>query len=73
MMVFKRPLLTMALLSACSTGMAEPATEAADLKDALTDGKFSGSFRLRYEYVDQDGFNQTAEAFTLRSVLGYET
>lgn len=73
MMVFKRPLLTMALLSACSTGMAEPATEAADLKDALTGGKFSGNFRLRYEYADQAGFNQTAEAFTLRSVLGYET
>lgn len=72
-MVFKRPLLTMALLSACSTGMAEPATEAADLKDALTGGKFSGNFRFRYEYADQAGFNQTAEAFTLRSVLGYET
>ncbi|MDP1738102.1 MAG: hypothetical protein Q8L23_11760, partial [Caulobacter sp.] len=29
--------------------------------------------RLRYEFVDQDGFGQQAQALTLRARLGYET
>lgn len=42
------------------------------LIQALTQGKVSGNFRLRYEQVD-DNTNKDADALTLRSRLGYET
>lgn len=45
-----------------------------DVAEALTGGKVSGNFRLRYEDVDIDSNNiGNASAFTLRSRLGYET
>lgn len=42
--------------------------------EALTGGKVSGNFRLRYEDVDVDSRTlKNASALTLRSRLGYET
>lgn len=42
--------------------------------DALTGGKASGNFRLRYESVDVDSATvKDASALTLRSRVGYET
>ena len=42
--------------------------------DALTGGKASGNFRLRYEEVNVDStIIKDASALTLRSRLGYET
>jgi hypothetical protein len=42
--------------------------------DALSGGKASGNFRLRYESVDiNSAATKDAEALTLRSRLGYET
>jgi hypothetical protein len=42
--------------------------------DALTGGKVSGNFRLRYEDVNVDSLTiKDATALTLRSRLGYET
>lgn len=55
------------------TAMADAAPEADSFKDALTGGTFSGNFKFRYENVNQDGFKETGEAWTLRSLLGYET
>lgn len=64
--------------------MAEQAAPAAPetLLDAITQGKPMTNFRLRYESVDQDGFQpapnagkklDTAHAFTLRSLIGWQT
>lgn len=40
---------------------------------ALTEGKVLFDARYRYEYVDQDGLPENADANTLRTRLGYET
>ncbi len=53
--------------------LAEYAAQAASLKEAITEGKPSINFKLRYENVNQDGKSETGEAFTLRSLVGYET
>lgn len=73
-MKFKRTILNIALLMAVPmTVMAEGLMEASSFSEAITDGKLSGNFRLRYENVNQGGKTENAEAFTLRSVIGYET
>jgi hypothetical protein len=46
--------------------------------DAIKDGKQMTNFRLRYESVNQEAFSggkrlDTAEAFTLRSLIGWQT
>lgn len=41
--------------------------------EALTGGKVSFSARARYESVEQDNNLKDADAFTVRSTLGYET
>jgi len=41
--------------------------------EALTGGKVSFSARLRYENVDQDNALKDADAFTVRTTLGYKT
>lgn len=60
------------------TDVAAPET----LLDAITQGKPMTSFRLRYENLNQDGYQSTAanakkletgEAFTLRSLIGWQT
>ncbi|RMD84716.1 MAG: hypothetical protein D6808_06540 [Candidatus Dadabacteria bacterium] len=40
---------------------------------AFSSGKAYASLRFRYEFVDQDGFDKDANAFTVRSRLGYKT
>ena len=58
------------------TAMAYPAEEpaqAASLADAITGGKLLLNLRPRYELVDQDGKPEDAKAFTLRSLVGWET
>lgn len=49
------------------------AQAADDLLDAIRHGKPMTNFRLRYEYVDQANRPQTAEALTLRSLVGWQT
>jgi hypothetical protein len=44
-----------------------------DLREAVRNGRTWLSFRYRFEYVDQEGFDENAYASTLRTVLGYET
>jgi hypothetical protein len=48
-------------------------TAPTDLRSALLGGDWWIKLRLRYEDVDQDGFDKDAHALTLRTVLGYET
>lgn len=43
------------------------------LKDLVTDGDFFGAFRYRYEFVDQDGITNNANAQTVRANLGFKT
>jgi len=47
--------------------------EYADFMEALKGGRVYLNFRYRYEYVDADAFSRSANANTLRTVLGYET
>ena len=65
---FALSLLTAAILSA-------PVAFAADsnVASALTDGKLSANFNLRYETVDQDNAAKDADALTLRTRLNYTT
>lgn len=50
-----------------------PPAQAATLSEAITEGKPLTNFRLRYEYVDQDGKSENANAWTLRSLIGWQT
>jgi hypothetical protein len=91
---FKRNLVmactALAFTGMAQTALAEDAPEAEyTLLDSIMQGKPLTSFRLRYENVDQDGFQQkvtapttaitpnkkldTANAFTLRSLIGWQT
>lgn len=62
------------LASATSSLLTIPAVHAEDsLIDALSGGKASFLARARYESVEQDNALKDADAFTVRSVLGYKT
>ncbi|MDP2248156.1 MAG: hypothetical protein Q8J65_08495, partial [Nitrosomonadales bacterium] len=47
--------------------------QASTFMEALTYGKPMTNFRLRYEHVDQEGKPKTADALTLRSLVGWQT
>lgn len=49
------------------------AVEVADLKKAVADGSVKMNFRYRYEYVDQDGIDNEANASTLRGRLTFNS
>ena len=53
--------------------VATPAAPKSDFTKALTEGKPIFDARYRYEYVDQDGLPNKANANTVRTRLGYET
>jgi hypothetical protein len=61
--------LTAALFSLASSQSAHADT----FTEALTSGKASANFNLRYEGVEQNNPAQDASAFTLRSLLAYDT
>ncbi|WP_299074657.1 alginate export family protein [uncultured Paraglaciecola sp.] len=48
-------------------------TYAAGLSNALTDGKASVNLNLRYESVEQNNTLDDANAFTLRTLISYDT
>jgi hypothetical protein len=71
-------LLCMAQVPAPKSLAAPPApppvpTAVENFGDLLRKGKFARDFRLRYEHVDDDGFAQNGDAFTLRSRTGFRT
>lgn len=49
------------------------AEEATSFADAITGGKFSGNMKFRWENVNQDNKLNDANAYTLRTQIGYET
>ncbi|CAN1534407.1 MAG: alginate export family protein [Sulfuritalea sp.] len=55
--------------------MAEEAvkTVPVNLLEAIQQGKSMTNFRLRYEHVDQEPLANKAHAFTLRSLIGWQT
>jgi hypothetical protein len=52
---------------------AQPPQEAGSLEEALTGGKFLLNLRPRYEHVEQSNKPEDADAFTLRTLLGWRT
>ena len=72
----KLPTYTATTLMASFIGtfsMTAAAAEQDSFIEALTGGKVSFSARARYESVEQDNDLKDADAFTVRSTLGYET
>lgn len=65
-------LLAATLLSLAAPAMAQDASDN-DLAGAITSGKAALDLRYRYEFVDQDGFDENANASTLRVRLNYKT
>lgn len=58
----------------CGTAFAIAAQEEADSAlHAITDGKLLLTLRPRYEHVEQDGKPDNADAFTMRTLLGWDT
>jgi hypothetical protein len=67
----KRSLALAVIVASASTfGHAEQAT-VQSLADMVKQGDVNFNFRYRYEYVDQDGFDEEANASTLRSRLTF--
>jgi len=64
------PVLTLGLLALSAAANAE---EAASLRDAIASGHATLNLRPRYEFVDQDGRPDEANAFTLRTLAGWKT
>lgn len=50
-----------------------PRPAAGDLRSAITQGQPYGQWRPRYEWVDEQGLDQEAHAFTQRTRLGYRS
>ena len=64
------------LAMACLVGMCMPASaedNAESFSAALREGTSLTQFRARYEHVDQDGKADNANAYTLRSLIGWRT
>jgi hypothetical protein len=74
MNVTKKPIvLALLALGVSSVGVVNIAHAEDAFIDALTGGKVSFSARARYEAVSQDNIKKDADAYTLRSTLGYKT
>lgn len=58
-----------ALAAVLSAGVAS----AESVADALAAGEFGLDFRHRFEFVDEDGFDENAEASTLRTRLNFRS
>ncbi|GLX77416.1 hypothetical protein tinsulaeT_07560 [Thalassotalea insulae] len=60
-------------LLASTIALMLPAQAADSFADALTSGKATANFNLRYESVEQDNAKKDADALTLRTRLNYTT
>lgn len=75
----KRYTTALGILAAMASGTMVPAwaddTQGTpvSLMEAISGGTPMTNFRLRYEGVDQDGKRENANAFTLRSLIGWQT
>lgn len=69
-----RQALACALLASMfGVAQAEEAMPEYTFLDSVKAGKSMTSFRLRYEYVDQDAKAEKGNALTLRSLIGWQT
>lgn len=50
-----------------------PPAQAQSFAEAISGGKPMTNFRLRYEFVDDDAKTEDANAWTLRSLIGWQT
>jgi len=73
MMKFTKTKLSLALIATSVISASSAFAADSDLASALTDGKLSANFNLRYEAVEQDNAAKDADAFTLRTRLNYTT
>jgi hypothetical protein len=73
MMNFTKTKLSLALIATSVISAPFAMAEDSDLTSALTHGKLSANFNLRYEAVEQDNTAKNADAFTLRTRLNYST
>ncbi len=62
-----------ALLISGSILAAAPAFAGDTVESIITDGDFFGEARYRYEFVDQDGIANEADASTVRTNFGFKT
>jgi hypothetical protein len=72
-MIGKFNLLTVITSALILAGAASSTFAADSVYEALSSGKATGNFNLRYEGVSQDNTVKEAIAFTLRTRLGYTT
>ena len=63
----------LALIMACSLNTVAAESGGSQIVDMVRNGKASLDFRYRFELVDEDGFDDNAEASTLRTRLTLET
>ena len=66
-----KKILTMAICGLLQGASSANATDS--LFDAFSNGDSNLSFRYRFEFVDQDGFDKDAKASTVRTRLNYKT
>ena len=73
MSILKKPISLALLATGLYVFSTIPAQAENSFSEALIGGKVSFSARARYESVNQDNVLKNADAFTIRSTLGYET
>ena len=61
------------LLSTVAILVFSSPVHADDLESLVKDGTFYGEARYRYEYVDQNGITEEANAHTVRTNIGFKT
>ncbi|HET6565407.1 MAG TPA: alginate export family protein, partial [Xanthomonadales bacterium] len=62
-----------AVVAAALLTAANPVTAAESFTEMFTQGKAGLAFRYRYEFVDQDSYDENANASTLRGRLNFKT
>jgi len=72
-MKFSKTKLSLALIATSIISAPSVFANDSDLASALTNGKLSANFNLRYEAVEQDNAAKDADALTLRTRLNYTT
>lgn len=70
---FLLPVVALIAGAANAQGLPQAPASAATLAEAVTGGKLTFNLRPRYEFVDQDGKQKDANAFTNRTLLGWRT
>jgi hypothetical protein len=70
---YRKNTLNISLAAALFSSASSQSAHADTFTEALTSGKASANFNLRYESVEQDNAAKDASALTLRTLLAYDT